>query len=359
MTQEQVTEQVLSLAQLQAMADEEAEIGLDMSVASAGGGFQAKRFTPGWTLAYYTGYIEKGSHRSRNPKPGEKNEPKPQAQHTFHLLSSGYTNDDGTAYQMDTFDMNISNNEKAGAFLMFKAMNWRGDKKRFPQLLGGLYLIEIVDYLPKTAKPGQEPKSIINVKSIAPAIERITGAPYTAPLPLNEAWLKLFMWEKPHLAGWKSLYIDGVNDTTKQSKNWIQETIAGATNFAGSPLEIMLRSSGQPVPAARVAAPAVAAPVAGVAPPAAGVAPPAGVVAPNVAPTPVSSAPVIAPVAPVAVVSPQPVAVTPVVSPAPAVGVTPSVVAPTPVVVSVVAPVVDLVAALAPEPVDVVLPVTP
>ncbi len=357
MTQEQVTEQVLSLAQLQAMADEEAEIGLDMSVASAGGGFQAKRFTPGWTLAFYTGYIEKGSHRSRNPKAGEKNDPKPQAQHTFHLLSNGFTNDDGTAYQMDTFDMNISNNEKAGAFLMFKAMNYRGDKKRFPQLLGGLYLIEIIDYLPKNAKPGQEPKSIINVKSISPAIDRLTGAPYGAPLPLNEAWLKLFMWEKPHLAGWKSLFIDGVNDTTKQSKNWIQETIAGATNFAGSPLEIMLRSSGQPVPAARVAAPAVAAPVAGVAPPAAGVAPPAGVVAPNVAPTPVSPAPVIAPVAPVAAVSPQPVAVTPVASPAPVVGVTPSAVAPTPVAVSVVAPVVDLVAA--PEPVAVVLPVTP
>lgn len=323
MTQAQAEAQVLTLAQLQALADEEAEIGLDLSVASVGGGSFSKHFKPGYTLAYYSGYIEKGSHRARNPKAGDKNDPKPQAQHTFHLISADYLNDDGTAYQMDTFDQNIGNNEKAGAFLMFKAMNYRNDKKRFPQLLGNLYIVEIVDYLPKNAPPGTEPRSIINLKNIRPPIDVMSGQPYPAPLPWQDTWAKLFMWEKPHLAGWDALYIDGTNETTGKSKNWIQETIVGATNFAGSPLEILLRTSQRPVPAARVqtvTAPAVGVAAPGLLPqPAAGVVPglaPAAAVAPTVQPVGIAPASIPVTAAPVAVTPPNVAPLGPVVAPA-------------------------------------------
>lgn len=363
MTQAQAEAQVLTLAQLQALADEEAEIGLDLSVASVGGGNFQKHFPPGWTLAYYSGYIEKGSHRARNPKAGEKNDPKPQAQHTFHLIGPQYLNDDGTAYQMDTFDQNIGNNEKAGAFLMFKAMNYRGDKKRFPQLLGNLYLVEIVDYVSKTAAPGTPPKSIINLKSISPAIDRLSGQPYAPPLPWQDSWAKLFMWEKPHLAGWDALYIDGTNETTGKSKNWIQETIVGATNFAGSPLEILLRTSQRPVPAARVqtaVAPAVGVAAPGLLPPATPALAPAAAVAPPVQPVGIAPNVVAAqPVAPVAPVS-QPagaVAATTIAAPvaaSPVSPVSPTLVAPAPA--AVVAPANPVVAPAVVEP---VLPVVP
>lgn len=311
----QATAQELNLASLLAMANEEAEVGVDMSVG-VGGGFTAKRFEPGGTLAYFVSYVEKGMHRSRNPKAGEKNDPKAQASFGFLLLGDKFRNDDGTPYFMETFDMNLSNNLKAGTFAMFKAMNYRNLYKRFPQMLGQLFILHIEDYVSANAKAGTAPKSIINVKKIAPPLDPLSGAPYAAPLPLDESKLRLFMWDKPHLAGWDSLHIEGVNDEGK-SKNWLQETIVGATNFAGSPLEIMLRTAQRPIPAARVVtatAPAAAPAAAGVVPPGVGgVVPgavPAAAVAPAVAP---AAAPVVAPVA----IAPAaaPVAITPAVAP--------------------------------------------
>lgn len=328
-----MTQANMTAAQIAALANDIADVDEDMNEAQIGGGFQERRLPVGWTLARFTSYIEKGKHIELFQ--GKAKDPALQFTLGFELFSPAYLNEDGTPYFIETFDISKSRNEKARAFKLFKAMNYKGLYKVFPQMLNGIFLVEIKDHLSKNAKPGQEPRSIIG--EITPGIDRLSGQEYSCP---EATKLFLFSWAKPSLEAWDSFYIDGTNDQGK-SKNWKQEKIAGATDFAGSPLEALLMANNRPIPKgtpqktgaapaqAAGAAPAAAAPQGAVAPVAAAVAPPVAPAAPvapvnpgNVAVAPVQAGPVVAPaVTPVAPVAAPVVASvgSPVVAPAVAV----------------------------------------
>ena len=252
MTQE--TTQELTLAQLQALADEAADSYDNMTEAVAGG--QGSRLLPeGPCVGRLVEVVELGCQPQEYN--GVAKGPAPAFRLGFALYGAGYQNDDGTPYIIRTFDIARSRNEKAGAYLLFKMMNWKGTKTHFAQLIGEAFLLSIINKAGKA--PGAKVTSRINLKDVRPPIEPLSKQPYPVP-EARVSDLKLFMWEKPTMAGWNSLYIDGKRDDGK-SKNFIQETILGATDFAGSPLELLLKTSGvaytvpTPAPAAVGVAP--------------------------------------------------------------------------------------------------------
>lgn len=281
----------LTLAQIQALANQAAEVAaVDMSETGTGG-FNQEPLPAGWYLGRFKGYIELGKHSVEF-----KGKPKPpvlQARLEFELYH------DGDVYNINTFGISIGNNEKAKAKQAFDRMNYKQTAKHFAQLLGSAYMFEVT----LDEKDGKKYNNI-NFATINPPIELVTKQPYQLP-PDDESTYRLFLWDLPTKEGWDALYIDGTNDAGK-SKNFLQNKIISATDFVGSPLEQLLGGVALPDPAAGagIAVPEVTAPVADV---------PFNPEPAVEHVTPAVTTPVVAPVVTAPVVTPT---VTPVVTPA-------------------------------------------
>ena len=300
------------LAALQALAAQDvAESGIDLNEAVKGGG--GGRLLPeGYAFGRLVEYIEFGNQPQEFQ--GQAKDPALEFTLGFALTGQGYQNDDGTPYIVRTYNTALSRNEKARAFKLFKAMNWKGTAKSFAQLLGETFLVKIK----QVPKSKTDPKIVsrIDLDGFLPPLDPVTRQPY----PIAEApddMYRLFLWSRPTKEAWDSLYIEG--EYEGKSKNRIQEQILAALDFQGSPLQQLLMASGvtalpTAAPATPVAAPVAAAPVA-------------------VTPTPAPAA-VAAPVAPAAVPD-APLAVPAAASPAVASVAVPSVSVPTPAPVAV------------------------
>lgn len=296
------------LAALQALAAQDvAESGIDLNEAVKGGG--GGRLLPeGYAFGRLVEYIEFGNQPQEFQ--GQAKDPALEFTLGFALSGQGYQNDDGTPYVVRTYNTALSRNEKARAFKLFKALNWKGTAKSFAQLLGETFLVKIK----QVPKSKTDPKIVsrIDLDGFLPPLDPVTRQPY----PIAEApddMYRLFLWSRPTEEAWDSLHIEG--EYEGKSKNRIQEQILAALDFQGSPLQQLLMASGvtalpTAAPAVPVAAPVAAAPAA-VAPtpaPVAAVAPAAVPVAPAAVPA--------APLAvPAAVATPAPVAVAPVAAP--------------------------------------------
>lgn len=309
--------------------------GIDMSEAVSGG--QGARMLPvGIAFAQLVEVVELGKQPQEYQ--GQQKDPVMEIQLAFALTGQcqtrgadgtfeKYTNEDGTPYILRPYSMAQHRNDKAAAFKLFKALNYKGLAKTFGQLLGQKWLVNIV-HVPKSQKD-KTLVSRIDMASFRPAIDPMSGAAYPIP-DAPDSYYKAFSWAKPTLAAWDSLFVagewaaveakDGKPARAAQSKNRVQETILGAVDFDGSPLQALLLANGKPIPVKAAAAP-VAQPVAAVAPPVAQapVVTPAAVVAPTV--TAPVAAPVVAPaVAQVAAPLAQPA---PVAAPAVLPGIAP------------------------------------
>lgn len=301
-----------SIEELRALANAEAEeSGIDMNEAVKGGG--GGRLLPaGYAFGRLIEYVELGKQPQEFG--GKAKEPCLEYTLAFALWGQGYQNDDGTPYIIRPYSQALSRNEKAGAYLLFKSLNWKGTAKNFGQLLGETYLVKIA-HVPKS-KSDQTVVSRIDLKGFLPPLDPVTRQPYAIPdVPVEQ--YNLFLWNRPTKGAWDKLYIEGQweakDGKPAESKNRVQETILGALDFQGSPLQQLLGGAVQALPQA--AAPAAVAPHA-VAPVAPAVAPVAAPVAPVVAPSaiPAAVAPqVAAPLAPAPVVAPAAVAPAPVV----------------------------------------------
>jgi hypothetical protein len=260
------------LEQIAALAAQAAQTGINMTEAVKGGG-GARTLPTGYAFARLVEYVEYGTQPQTmqgQPKP-------PSKEFTLGFALTGfapnpdptqpalpYANDDGTPYILRTFSIKESANDKAGAYLLFKSMNWKGDKTHFAQLLTDGFLVRIEQYTSKT--PGSKPRSIINLKDIRPPVQSnpVTGQTEAYPIaPAREQDLKLFLWDYPTEAAWETFKIDGLNDDGS-SKNFIQDKMLGALDFSGSSLEAMLVGSGKPFtrPAPKAVAPAAPQPAA-------------------------------------------------------------------------------------------------
>lgn len=296
------------LAAIQALAAQAAATGPDMT-ESVKGGSGSRLLPAGYAFGRLVEYVELGKHPQEFG--GKAKEPALEVQVAFALWGQGYQNDDGTPYLLRPFPFAVSRNEKAKAFKLFKALNWQGTATHFAQLVGAPFLVKIVHEA--KSKTDATIVSRIDFDGFLPPLDPVTKAPYPIPEATEDLY-ELFLWDYPTKEGWDSLYVDGKWDDGK-SKNRVQETIMSALDFAGSPLQQLLMSSGiSALPTAAAALPA--APAAPVAP-----AVPTQPAAPVIAP----AAPAVAPIAPLAPVAPAaPVAaVVPTLPSAPALPVSP------------------------------------
>lgn len=303
------------LAALQALAAQDvAESGIDLNEAVKGGG--GGRLLPeGYAFGRLVEYIEFGNQPQEFQ--GQAKDPALEFTLGFALTGQGYQNDDGTPYIVRTYNTALSRNEKARAFKLFKALNWKGTAKSFAQLLGETFLVKIK----QVPKSKTDPKIVsrIDLDGFLPPLDPVTRQPY----PVAEApddMYRLFLWSRPTKEAWDSLYIEG--EYEGKSKNRIQEQILAALDFQGSPLQQLLMQSGvtalpTAAPATPVAAPVAAAPAAVAPTPApAAVAAPAVPAAPLAVPAAASPAVASVAVPSVSAPTPAPVAVAPVAAPA-------------------------------------------
>lgn len=249
------------LAAIQAQAALAAQTGPNMTEAVKGGG--GGRLLPeGYAFGRLVEYVEFGNQPQEFE--GKAKDPALEFQLGFALTGEGYSNEDGTPYILRPFSMAMSRNDKAKAFLLFKALNWKGTATHFAQLLGEAFLVKIATYKPKDTT--KKPSSNIDLKGFLPPLDPVTKTPYPIAAARDEDF-KIFLWDHPSIEGWDALFIEGAFDDGK-SKNFVQAKVLSALDFSGSALEQLLVTSGKsfsrPVTAPQAAAPA--APAAAVAP---------------------------------------------------------------------------------------------
>lgn len=219
------------------LANEAADAsGVDMSETSTGGG--GRRILPeGYALGRFVRYMELGKHAQEYN--GEKKAPALQVRLGFALWGDGYQSEDGKPTFLNTFDISISNNEKAKAKIAFDRMNYKGTAKGFAQLLGQAYVVPVVI---KKSKAGKE-RNEVDFKNILPPFDPVSKQPYPVPEADDELY-QLFLWSKPTQETWDSIFIEGQFEDGR-SKNFLQEQCLKATDFEGSALQHMLAGSGQ------------------------------------------------------------------------------------------------------------------
>lgn len=234
---------------------------VDMSETSKGGG--GGRLLPaGYAMARLVEYIELGkqieTYQGKPKAPalqfrlgfalwgdtepfdatGQPNPVAPEARpHTlFH-------NPDGTPSFLRTWNMSLSNNEKAKAKLIFDKMNFKGQAKHYAQFLGEPFLVKVCI---KPAEGEKKARNYLELKDTLPPFDQVSRQPYPVPQAPDDAYT-LFLWNRPTLEGWNALKIEGTNDKG-ESKNYLQDTILKAVDFVGSPLEQLLRGAGAVLP---------------------------------------------------------------------------------------------------------------
>lgn len=256
------------LAQAQA-AVAEGKIQLDMTETTAGG-FEKRLLGEGTAIVQFTQYIDHGIQKQK-PFKGQPKKPAKTCSLGFHILAGIGTLPDGTKepYVQDgklekirtPFDLALHQNEKAGAVKIFNALNYAKDATRFVEKLGSIYLLSIG--IAKN-KEGKEYNTYDFAQLQKPVANAMTGAMYEAgkdgvlDTPAEE--YQLFLWDAPTKEQWASIFIEGEYDkktkdangaevVEKKSKNFIQDKIRSATNFKGSPIDLLLISEGQDLPA--------------------------------------------------------------------------------------------------------------
>lgn len=219
-----------------------------------------------------------------------KSKPKPQARWVFEIVAAVRRDEDGNPYNAarrtvdiegkDSFKIaelvavttDISKNGKSGHFKLFKALNGPyGMKFTHPaQLLGceGWKARIVHGYNKEDKNEDGTPKT--GAKPARVLLKNDQGWTFEAPVKEDPETgestrikvpellegpgsRKVFLWAQPNQACWDSLFIDGEKDERdadgketgkKVSKNWLQQKILGATNFKGSPLDILLTDAG-------------------------------------------------------------------------------------------------------------------
>lgn len=256
---------------------------VDMTQTAAGGDFEDVLLPKGEYLGYFTEYVEIGK---RLPTKGGKPTGKPAAPNVrIGVIVYG---PNGEQKRIRPFPMSISNFERAGFKKFFDKLNYDGSIKHAAQRLGQPFVFPVDEH---TSKASGKKTNIVDLSGIRPIpkFDPNTGAPVQMPA-LDASEVKLFLWGNPTQATWDSLHIEGTKDDGK-SKNWIQEDMYLAVDFAGSPLDVMLNGAGIPAPQDMQAPATPTAPAA-----------PSAPAAPTAPAAPVAPA---APAAPVAPAAPQ------------------------------------------------------
>lgn len=229
----------------------------------------------GTAIAVVTGYVELGEHLNK------KNVAKNLAILEVELFdiegeSQKYTREvefeeDGKKVKKTVGSKlshnfnNISRNDRANfrkeVDTLFEACQLEGVKSPI-RLIGQKFLVDVVH---NKSDDGKKTYVNLDLKNAAPAFatnrvgKPLFDQPLDIPVDVNTLSLRMFLWEAPTAMQWKSIEIEGTYEVEEEgkkvekSKNWIQERIRSAENFADSPIESLLLqqgNSGTPLPKA-------------------------------------------------------------------------------------------------------------
>ena len=154
-----------------------------------------------------------------------------------------------------TIEENLSLNEKAWFYKIFKAMNYDGDATHIAQLLGKEFLGEVIHKTSKRGNVYATLKGDAGYTIRAPFVEDPeTGDTRKVPAGPQISETRCFLWDYASKEMWDSIFIDGHYDEEKndagevvkaaRSKNVFQDQIKEAVNYPGSPIEEIVNGGG-------------------------------------------------------------------------------------------------------------------
>lgn len=253
------------LQRAQQLAAAVADTAPDMNEVQKGGG-GGRRLPIGNAMARLIGVIEVGQHYQK-----VKGKPKDKPDFMFYLgfalwgkgkavdekgqpiLENGkpvidtFEEDGKPAIRWTPYALNLSRNEKARSYLLFKKMNYKGTHKQYIGMVGEAFLLPCTYEL---SKDQTKAYFTMQLNEIKPPFRENPETLETEPLAVPEApedAIKYFIWDNPDqadlLESFHSLFVEGKWDDGS-SKNRYQNEIMSAVNFMGSPLHTALVASG-------------------------------------------------------------------------------------------------------------------
>lgn len=228
-------------------------------------GFDYEPPPAGKTVGRLIEYVELGM-QPQKPYRGKPKDPAEMVRLTFELLAPKnikeieINNEKIRIADKISVTIKKSFSDKAKFKKLFDKMRYgREDIKHMAQCLNEGFIITIVHNTVKgvDGKPdrtyanitGEDGSFLIEAPFITdPIAETVTEVP--VPEALTD--VRIFLFNNPTKESWDSLFIDGDKTVKKEdgteetvSKNWLQATIRGATNFAGSNLAALLEGAGE------------------------------------------------------------------------------------------------------------------
>ena len=217
--------------------------GPDMTKGEQGGGFEKPAI--GFTRARFVGYFELGKKESMYKGVKKVNNA---AELVFELSGPKHApreTDNGKVPHRVTVNVNLSLNEKANFFKLFKALNWEGKASHIAELLGQDYIGEIEH---RESEIDGNKFTFVNLVNIRKPFSTNpeTGDEYRIAVDQPLTPLKLFLWDFATPEMWDAIFIEGqyearTDDKGKEispakSKNVIQAKIMKALNWKASPI---------------------------------------------------------------------------------------------------------------------------
>lgn len=240
-----------------ALINQAAAEGPNMNEAVKGGGGDRTPPAEGMCRLRFISYIEIGKHEEENRQKGTK-QVKELVKLQFELSGPKHQPtvlDDGRKIpHVITITLPLSLNEKANFYKLFRRMNHTGEYRHMAQMLGQEFLGTVVH---KVSGEGTDKRTYANLRDDSgftirpPFVEdpetgesrRVQADPQITPT-------KCFLWNYATKEMWDALFIDGrYDDKTDESgkvikegasKNYWQNLIKSALDFAGSPIGELL-----------------------------------------------------------------------------------------------------------------------
>lgn len=251
-----MAKKALTLAELQALAASN-----ENQTEVTSGVFERELPPEGGTVGRLIEYIELGKQKQRDymgkPKPDNDD-----VRLTFEFLApfnkheyKDAEGNDRVRYDRLSFTIAKKLNEKAKYYKLFNQMRYGRDNiTHMAQMLNDPLRLTVFHNTSK-GKDGKD-KTYANLWSSdgsmdigAPVLsDPLTRKVQKLAVPAAFSPLRIFLWSNPTPETWDSLFVDGEwetkdkdgNVTETRSKNWLQETILGASDFTGSKLDAML-----------------------------------------------------------------------------------------------------------------------
>ena len=234
---------------INAVVQEELQVtGFDANKESMGGNFERVVFEDGIYPGYLVEYIDLGTQKFNGFQGGADTFDK-----AVHLgvvvfdFNNKDENDQPRYVILGTglFPLKVSLNPKAKFRKIFKAFNYNDDptKKHFAQFLGktNSYNFKVTK---RKSKDGKSEFNVIDFESATPCMVGNLGQSQRAVLPeINERDYALLLWNTPTMEQWNSIRRGAEGVSPLDERNFHQFKVLQATDFDGSPLDLLLRDN--------------------------------------------------------------------------------------------------------------------